>query len=84
MPARPLHYGPDPAADNALALEAQMGSAQMVARTAYWYARLLHGRKATGDLPRALTLVDDALGTTEQLGMERLHRDLQELRAQLN
>jgi tetratricopeptide (TPR) repeat protein len=70
--------------EDALALEAQMGSAQMVARTAYWYARLLHGRKATGDLPRALTLVDDALGTTEQLGMERLHRDLQELRAQLN
>ena len=70
--------------ESALVLEARMGSAPMVARTAYWYARLLHARNGVGDAPRAKALVDEALVTTERLGIVRLGRDLQELRDKLS
>jgi hypothetical protein len=56
----------------------------MLARTAYWYARLLHRRNATDDRRRALALIDEALLTTERLGMKRLEQDLRELRGQVS
>jgi hypothetical protein len=67
----------------ALALEARMGCPPMLARTAYWYARLLGHRNEKDDLARGRLLVDEAIATAERFGMERLRRQLEELRIQI-
>ena len=70
--------------DAALALEARMGCPPMLTRTAYWYGRLLRHRNEKDDLARGRVLVDEALATAERFGMERLRRQLDELRTQLS
>jgi hypothetical protein len=58
--------------ETALALEGGLRSPPLVARTRYWYARLLLDRGREGDRPRAEQLRAGCLATAEQLGMRAL------------
>jgi DNA-binding SARP family transcriptional activator/tetratricopeptide (TPR) repeat protein len=64
----------------ALAIERGFGAAALVARTLYWYARLLRARGSAGDGTEADRLLGEALETTDRLGMTMLHRQCRQLR----
>jgi tetratricopeptide (TPR) repeat protein len=59
---------------SAMALEAAIGGAPLLARTRYWYARLLVERRTAGaaDDERTAALVGEITGTARALGMTRL------------
>jgi DNA-binding SARP family transcriptional activator len=67
----------------ALALERHFGAAALTARTLYWYAQMLRTRNAGHDRVRAARVLDEALETTERLGMSVLHSQSEELRARV-
>jgi uncharacterized protein HemY len=56
--------------EDALAMNARMGARPWLAHTANDYARMLHARNSRSDPERAQALLDDALGTYRQLGMD--------------
>jgi DNA-binding SARP family transcriptional activator len=55
----------------ALATEARSGARPWLAHTEHDYARMLHARDGRGDRERAHALLDQALNTYQELGMER-------------
>jgi predicted ATPase/DNA-binding SARP family transcriptional activator len=63
----------------ALELERRFGGAALVARTLYWYARMLCARNEDGDRVEAARLLDEALEVTARLDMAMLHRQCAEL-----
>jgi DNA-binding SARP family transcriptional activator/tetratricopeptide (TPR) repeat protein len=64
----------------ALTLERRFGATALIARTLYWYARMLRARNAGRDRVNAVRLLDEALETTACLDMAILHRQCAELR----
>jgi tetratricopeptide (TPR) repeat protein len=56
----------------ALALEERMESPPLMARTRYWYARMLLSRNRPGDLERGLDLLARARDSADELGMALL------------
>jgi class 3 adenylate cyclase/tetratricopeptide (TPR) repeat protein len=62
----------DHAYTSAADLERAAGFPPLLARTEYWHARALIDRNAQGDHERAVALLDDVIGITDQLGMRRL------------
>jgi hypothetical protein len=58
--------------DEALAMNSRMRARPAVAHTQYAYADMLLRRDETGDRERALSLIGEALGLAEVLGMSRL------------
>ncbi|CAN5865224.1 hypothetical protein BH24ACT6_BH24ACT6_19350 [soil metagenome] len=56
-----------------------LGSAPLVARTQYWYARLLADRGGPGDLDRAAALGAVCAATATELGMRRLEQQVRAL-----
>jgi tetratricopeptide (TPR) repeat protein len=64
----------------ALAIERGFGATALVARTLYWYARLLRAQGSASARTEADRLLDEALETTERLGMTMLHRQCRQLR----
>jgi DNA-binding SARP family transcriptional activator/class 3 adenylate cyclase/tetratricopeptide (TPR) repeat protein len=56
--------------EDALAMNARMGARPWLAHTANDYARTLHARNTRGDRERAQALLDSALGTYRELGMD--------------
>ena len=56
----------------ALELEGRLDAIPLVARTRYWYARVLIGRGSTNDVARANALLRDVVVTTHELGMTLL------------
>jgi DNA-binding SARP family transcriptional activator len=56
--------------EDALAANAGMGARPWLAHTANDYARMLHARSGGGDRDRVRELLDTALGTYRELGME--------------
>jgi DNA-binding SARP family transcriptional activator len=59
-----LHFG------DALAMNERMGARPWLAHTGHDYARMLHARNGRGDRERAQALLDGALGTYRELGMD--------------
>ena len=59
---------------SAMALEESIGAAPLLARTRYWYARLLveSGSAGAADEERATALVGEVTGAARALGMTRL------------
>jgi DNA-binding SARP family transcriptional activator len=58
--------------DAALAFETGLRSPPLLARTRYWYGRMLLDRDQSGDADRAGQLLKSAVETAELLGMSRL------------
>jgi tetratricopeptide (TPR) repeat protein len=56
--------------DNALAMNDRMGARPWLAHTGHDYARMLYARNSRGDRERAQALLDSALGTYPELGMD--------------
>jgi DNA-binding SARP family transcriptional activator len=56
--------------EDALAMNARMGARPWLAHTANDYARMLHARNSRGDRERAQALLDSALETYRELGMD--------------
>jgi DNA-binding SARP family transcriptional activator len=56
--------------EDALTMNARMGARPWLAHTANDYARMLHARDGRGDRERAQELLDRALGTYRELGMD--------------
>jgi hypothetical protein len=56
----------------ALALEERMESPPLMARTRYWYARMLLSRNRPGDLERGIDLLARARDSADELGMALL------------
>ncbi len=56
----------------ALVVEEGLRAPPLLARTRYWYGRMLVERGGPGDATRADELLDAAAATAEQLGMARL------------
>jgi DNA-binding SARP family transcriptional activator len=56
--------------EDALSMNARMGARPWLAHTANDYARMLHARDGRGDRERAQELLDRALGTYRELGMD--------------
>jgi tetratricopeptide (TPR) repeat protein len=56
--------------EDALAMNARMGARPWLAHTANDYARMLHARSSRSDRERAEALLDGALGTYRELGMD--------------
>jgi hypothetical protein len=67
----------------AIALESQLESAPLVARTRLWYARALVARGRQGDRDRARGLLDAVAVTADELGMDGLRRGLDATRDRL-
>jgi tetratricopeptide (TPR) repeat protein len=65
--------------DSALALEDRVGSPPLLARTRYWYARMLLVRDDPGDRARACELLTASSNTAEALGMTGLVSDVDAL-----
>jgi tetratricopeptide (TPR) repeat protein len=63
--------------DAALRLEQPFDT--LVARTQYWYARMLAKRREPGDLQHALSLIEASSNTASRLGMATLHAQAQAL-----
>jgi hypothetical protein len=68
--------------DAALVVDTGMRSPPLLARTWYWYARMLAERPG-GDRQKAAALADQALTTARTLGMAFLADQANELRSQL-
>jgi DNA-binding SARP family transcriptional activator/class 3 adenylate cyclase len=64
----------------ALALERCFGAEALIARTLYWFARMLRTRDTVQDRVQAACLLDEALETTARLGMAMLNRQCEALR----
>ncbi|MFN2503360.1 MAG: AAA family ATPase [Acidimicrobiales bacterium] len=62
-----------------LELEERIGALPLVARSRYWYARLLLARLGPGDQQQAAGLLSAARTTATQLGMPRLAREAEAL-----
>lgn len=60
----------EPHFEDALAMNARMGARPWLAHTANDYARMLHVRNSRGDRERAQALLDSALETYRELGMD--------------
>jgi tetratricopeptide (TPR) repeat protein len=60
----------------ALRLEEQLRTPPAIARTKYWYGRLLVDRATDPDRQQAATLLRSARSTATSLGMDRLVRDI--------
>jgi DNA-binding SARP family transcriptional activator/tetratricopeptide (TPR) repeat protein len=60
----------EPHFEDALAMNARMGARPWLAQTANDYARMLLARDSRGDRERAQALLDSALGTYRELGMD--------------
>lgn len=58
--------------DAAVGLEQRIGSPPLLARTQYWYGRMLEARDGPGDRARAADLLAHARETAEALGMAGL------------
>jgi hypothetical protein len=58
--------------DQALAMNARMGTKPWLAHTQFHYARMLLARSVPEDVERARTLLDDARTIARQLGMRSL------------
>ncbi|HVP14230.1 MAG TPA: AAA family ATPase [Terriglobales bacterium] len=69
--------------ERALALEEGFESWALAARTRYWWARALAERGASGDLARALELLDSCLDRTRAFGMAYLAEQAETLRVRL-
>ena len=67
----------------ALALEEQLSSPPLIARTKYWYARHLTDVGDDAAHEQAGMLLTDVLATTDELGMPALHRQASERLASL-
>ena len=52
-------------------MNARMGARPWLAHTANDYAQMLHARNSRGDRERAQALLDSALETYSELGMDR-------------
>ena len=65
--------------ESALALEERLRTAPAIARTQYWYGRLLLDSDRGQDRRRARVLLRGARATAEPLGMARLVCDIDEL-----
>ena len=63
----------------AAALEERVGAPPLLARTRYWYGRMLLAREHQGDRARASDLLRAAFGTAEALGMAGLLGDIDAL-----
>jgi tetratricopeptide (TPR) repeat protein len=59
----------------ALSLEREVSSEPLLARTRYWFARMLAHRASEGDVLRALSLLESVLESAEGMGMARLAAD---------
>ena len=55
--------------DSAIALEERVGAPPLLARTGYWYGRMLLAREHQSDRARASGLLRAAFETAEALGM---------------
>ncbi|MHB8512131.1 MAG: ATP-binding protein [Actinomycetota bacterium] len=64
----------------ALELEERLEAPPFLARTRWWYARMLLTRNEQGDRERALEMLDQTIATASELGMNRLLSEAQELR----
>jgi tetratricopeptide (TPR) repeat protein len=64
---------------DALAMNTRMGARPWVAYTQYDYATMLLRRNQPGDHDKALSLLDTALATANELGMARLRSQVQSL-----
>ena len=62
--------------DSAMALEDRAGAPPLLARTRYWYGRMLLERDEPGDDTRASDLLAVAFNTAEALGMAGLMSDI--------
>jgi hypothetical protein len=60
----------------AVALDASLRSPPLLARTRYWFGRMLVNRGGPGDVERAVPLLADSLATAERLGMAALAQDV--------
>ena len=69
--------------EQALQFDAAMGARPFVARTQHQYGRMLLARDGPGDREKALGLLTQALGTAQELGMERLAGRAEALLGQL-
>ena len=67
--------------DSALALEDRAGAPPLLARTRYWYARMLLARDEPGDGERRSGLLAASFNTAEALGMAGLMSDIDALKA---
>jgi DNA-binding SARP family transcriptional activator len=56
--------------ENALAMNERMGAHPWLAHTGHDFARMLYARNSRGDRERAQALLDSALGTYRELGMD--------------
>jgi tetratricopeptide (TPR) repeat protein len=65
----------------ALEMEDRIASPPLLARTRYWYARMLLERQAPGDRERAVELLVLALETADALGMRALAAEIKDLAA---
>jgi tetratricopeptide (TPR) repeat protein len=65
--------------EDAIALESSLASPPLLARTRYWFARMLLVRAAPGDRERARELLRESSASAEALGMTALARDAREL-----
>ena len=63
----------------AIELETGLRSPPLLARTEYWYGRMLLERGRPGDADRARRLLESAVETAESLGMTRLAAQASEL-----
>jgi DNA-binding CsgD family transcriptional regulator/transcriptional regulator with XRE-family HTH domain len=64
----------------ALAMNERMQARPFAARTRYWWARMLLQRGKAEDRERALTLLEEAIQATEEMGMIALRREAAQLR----
>src|SRR5688500_10665388 len=68
--------------DQALAMNARMGTKPWLAHTQFQYARMLLERSIAGDIERARTLLDESETISRQLGMRSLETRIATVRRQ--
>lgn len=67
--------------ETAVALEDRISSPPLLARTCYWYARMLRARDDSGDRQRADGMLTRCTSIADELGMELLAAQADQLRA---